>query len=78
VFAPPGQTTAGTPLEATMRTNELMHELSRLRDLGDDLLGLLDEAAQGKPVGHHWFAAVHDDWCGFQNGDVFVRIRSLS
>jgi hypothetical protein len=77
VYMPPGQTTAGTPLDVTLRVNELMWELQRLRELGD-LKPVLDAAAAGKGATGTWKAAVQDDFCGFGSGAVFIAVRPLS
>jgi hypothetical protein len=78
VYSPPGQTMDGTPVEVTLRVNELMWGLDRLRKLGDGLKAFLDQASDGKRTCGGWDAIVHEDTCGFRSGEVFVPIRPLS
>jgi hypothetical protein len=77
VYVPPGQTTAGTPLSATIGANNLMWKLDELRSKGDELVNMLDQAALGKPRGGEWEPLIHDGWCGFRSGDLFVRAFRL-
>lgn len=70
-----GQTTAGTPIEATRATNAFMWELRDWRESDPyERLEQVDKA----PVGGYWTPAVHvveagfEEWAGFRAGAVFV------
>lgn len=76
VYAPPGQTTAGTPLAVTLRVNKLMWELDRLRKL-EDLEALLDKAGAAERGDGAWEADIHENLCGFRRRDLFVAVGSL-
>lgn len=50
VYAPPGQTTAGTPLAATLRVNQLMHALAQWRQLLHEDPGILDRVLSDEDI----------------------------
>lgn len=80
VFAPSGQTVAGTPIHSTMAVNRFMHELRMVRDEFSRNPDLLDqrvaEAGVELPARPEWEAVVHNSDYGFidARSGVFVPL----
>lgn len=74
-----GQTTAGTPVQATRDVNELMWQIGAWRE---DTRARLDRT-DGVPAGSYWAAAIHqplpgfEEYCGFATGHTFVPVGRL-
>jgi hypothetical protein len=72
VYRPPMQTTAGTPLEATMHANDVHWKLQDLREQAD-LAAALTVSVRSQGSGT-WRAFVADDYYGFaRDGDLHVH-----
>jgi hypothetical protein len=84
VYRPRMQTTAGTPLEVTLRANDVHWKLEDLREQAD-LVAALNHSARGQGSGA-WRPFVADDHYGFardgdpqiRSGDVHVLVGRLS
>lgn len=74
-----GQTTAGTPIQATREVNNLMWQLRAWRENAQARL----DKTEGVPAGAYWFAAIHqalpgfEEYCGFATASTFVPVGRL-
>jgi hypothetical protein len=75
VYMPRGQTTAGTPLNATLAANRLHWALQDFEQTSD-LAAWLDEQAANARSGE-WQARAADDALGFYRDGVFVLLGHL-
>jgi hypothetical protein len=73
VYMPPGQTSAGTPVEVTMRVNALVH---KLREWREGSAARLNGQAGARFA--YWRPVVHQEHCGFTDGERVVSLGRLS
>lgn len=69
-----GQTTAGTPMQVTMRVNALMWELTYLREHG--VAARVQN--RGANPSLYWTPAVRDEHCGLLSSQGFLALGRLS
>jgi hypothetical protein len=78
VYFPPSLTTARTPLQATLRANQVSWRLQELRDMGEDLVVSLNKAAEGSAADGTWKPSIQNDVCFVEsNRAAYVRIVDL-
>ncbi len=81
VYAPIGQTAAGTPMMVTRAVNELMHRLRDLREtVPASLLRFTSEVEQSqkRTLSGEWKAAVIGRMAGFRCNDIFMHVANLA
>jgi len=81
VYAPIGQTAAGTPVMVTRAVNEFMWTLRGLRETLPADLGRFQrevEQTQHRTLSKEWKAVVIGRMGGFRCDDIFVRIADLA
>ena len=76
VYMTSGQTTAGTPLDATIRANAVLWKLRELRE-HEDLLALINSAAGANAGADQWQPEVCQGVYGFSRKGVLVGFGSL-
>lgn len=81
VYAPIGQTTAGTPMIVTRAVNDLMWRMRDLRQtLPAQLVGYQSEVeqTQNRRLSGDWKAVVIGRMAGFRCDDIFMHVENLA
>jgi hypothetical protein len=73
VYMSPGQTTAGTSIDVTLRANDVLNTMTTIRERGFRASMLSVDADPDA----YWVPNIRDEIIGFESSAGFVRVGSL-